>query len=70
MDIVKFERRKSKKELHDEKVRAYWALFLLQHSAEKPSADGSYFLGNIENPKVLEQKINRDTPYSPARGLR
>ncbi len=63
-------RKKSAKERHDEKVRAYWALFLLQNAAEKPSADGSHFLGNIENPKLLEQKINRDTPYSPARGLR
>ena len=61
---------KSARELHDQKVRAYWALFLMQNANPHPDLDGSFYLGEITDPKIVEQRVLRDTPYSTARGLR
>jgi hypothetical protein len=55
---------KSEQELHDEKVRAYWALFLLQNANPKPDLDGSFYLGEVGS--APEKNWQRLTPYSLA----
>ena len=65
MDIVKHERSNGAKELHGEKVAAYWALFLLQNANPAPLDDGSFYLGQISNP--APKSWSKATPYSVAR---
>jgi hypothetical protein len=63
VSIVKVEH-KTAQELHDERVAAMWALFLLQNANPKPELDGSFYLGTISNP--AEKNWTKVTPYSLA----
>jgi len=50
-----------------------WAMFLLYGSRPRnpgPEPDGSYFIGDVGEARLQEQRLIRDTPYSPCRGLR
>ena len=68
--LVKCQVFKTAEEAHREYVRAMWALFLVQNAAAKPSADGSYYLGEISDAKNDSQRWMHDTPYSLCRGAR
>jgi len=62
MDIVKYQRPRSAQESHEAYVRAMYLLFLLQNANPKPDADGSFYLGTIENP--APKTWSKATPYS------
>jgi hypothetical protein len=53
-----------------EYVQAMWALFLVQNAAAEPSADGSFYLGEISDARNNSQRWLRDTPYSVCLGAR
>lgn len=62
VELIK--RRKSAQDLLDEKVAAYWQLFLLQNASPKPDPDGSFFLGEVGS--APEKNWTKVTPYSLA----
>ena len=50
-----------------------WAMFLLYASRpckQTSEPDGSYFIGSIEEPRLTDQHMERETPYSVCRGIR
>lgn len=61
-----FKRVKSAQEIHEEKVRAYWALFLLMNANPRPEPDGSFYLGELGQTKS-DRGVDRPTPYSLGR---
>ena len=63
MDAI-VRRPRTAQELHDERVAAMWALFLLQNANPKPDLDGSFHLGDISNP--APKNWTKVTPYSVA----
>jgi hypothetical protein len=54
----------------DAHIAAMWLLYASRPGYEKPDMDGSYFIGEVGETRMTEQKLLRDTPYSPCRGLR
>jgi hypothetical protein len=68
--LVKHQPVKTAEQTHREYVQAMWALFLVQNAAAKPSADGSYYLGEISDAKNDAQRWLRNTPYSICGGIR
>ena len=62
VELVK--RPKTAQELHDERVAAMWALFLLQNANPKPDPDGSFYLGEVGS--APEKNWHRLTPHSLA----
>src|SRR5260370_19858500 len=50
-----------------------WAMFLLwasRPSKQSSEPDGSYFIGTIDKPRLNDQRLQRDTPYSTCAGIR
>jgi len=50
-----------------------WAMFLLWASRpgkQSSELDGSYFIGTIDEPRLNDQRLQRDMPYSICKGLR
>jgi hypothetical protein len=51
-------------------VWAYWILFLLAPDKAEPDVDGFYDLDEITEPRLTDQRLQRDMPYSICRGIR
>jgi hypothetical protein len=50
-----------------------WAMFLLWARCPRksdPESDGSYWLGEIGNTRLQDQRMERETPYSVCKGIR
>jgi len=50
-----------------------WGMYLLwasRPSKRNSEPDGSYFIGEITQPRLQDQRINRETPYSVCMGIR
>ena len=62
--LIKLKRPKTARDRADY-IAAMWQLFLLQNGNPKPLDDGSFYLGNIENP--APKTWSKATPYSIAR---
>lgn len=45
-------------------------LWLSRPSQREPDEDGSYFIGCIEDPRLQDQRLKRETPYSVCQGIR
>jgi hypothetical protein len=68
MKVVKFTRQKTAGELHDEKVSAYWLLFLRAPS-RKTGPGECVNLGEIGETRS-DRGVERWCPYAPATGLK
>ena len=50
-----------------------WAMFLLWASRPRnvePEPDGSYFIGDVGEARLNDQRLQRETPYSICKGRR
>jgi hypothetical protein len=50
-----------------------WGMFLLYVSRpgkQQPEPDGSYFIGDVAEARLQDQRLGRETPYSICSGLR
>jgi hypothetical protein len=54
----------------DALILAYWILYGSRPSNPEPEPDGSYFIGTVEEPRLQDQRLLRETPYSRCAGIR
>jgi hypothetical protein len=54
----------------DQYILAMWLLYGSRPRNPEPESDGSYFIGDVREARLQEQRLLRDTPYSPCRGRR
>jgi hypothetical protein len=66
--IVKYEPKR------ESDVNAFlWGMYLLYASRpgkRQPELDGSYFIGDVGETRLQDQRLRRETPYSICGGLR
>ena len=70
MGIVKYQRRLTPQEQEEARLWSLWLLYGRAPSKAEPDVDGFFDLQEIGEVKLERQCIERDTPYSTARGLR
>ena len=54
----------------DKHILAMWLLYGSRPRNPEPEPDGSYYIGDVGEARLQEQRLLRDTPYSPCRGIR
>jgi hypothetical protein len=50
-----------------------WAMFLLWRSrpgSAEPDETGAYFIGDVGEARLSDQRLRRETPYSICKGIR
>ena len=51
-------------------IAAMFFLWASRPRNAEPDECGAYFIGVIEEPRIVDQRFNRDTPYSICKGVR
>lgn len=54
----------------DELITAYWLLFCSRPRNPEPDETGAYFIGDVGEARLQDQRLNRETPYSICKGIR
>jgi hypothetical protein len=54
----------------DAHILAMWLLYGSRPRNAEPDETGAYYIGNVEEPGLQHQHMERETPYSVCRGIR
>ncbi len=54
----------------DQFVQAMFLLWLSRPSKQGSEPDGSYFVGDVGESRLNDQRLERETPYSICKGIR
>jgi len=58
------------KEDHERFLLAMWLIFATRPGKAEPEEDGSFFVGEINDARITDQRLRRVTPYSTCEGIR
>jgi hypothetical protein len=51
-------------------IAAMFLLWASRPSKRECEPDGSYFIGDMSEARLQDQRLNRETPYSVCKGIR
>jgi hypothetical protein len=57
-------------DLREAYILAMYLLWASRPSKQSSEPDGSYFIGEITQPRLQDQRLNRETSYSVCMGIR
>ncbi len=61
---------KPQKLLDDQHILAMWLLYGSRPRNPEPDETGAYFIGEVGEARLQDQRIERDTPFSVCKGIR
>jgi hypothetical protein len=55
---------------HEAHILAMFLLYCFAPRKAEPEPDGSYYIGDVGEARLHDQRLERDNPYAVCRGIR